>query len=99
MMGPVSEMISQVDARDVAQAVELVRALRNQLHVMTHELVRLESQDVASWTSRASTVRREAAALRRDIYEAQTLVDLLQLRYLNSNRHAQARRPVRHQAR
>jgi hypothetical protein len=75
---------SSIDARVVAQAVELVRALRGQLHVMTHELVRLERQDVASWTSRASTIRCEAAALRRDITEAQVLIDRLQRRYVNS---------------
>ena len=94
-------MTSHVDARDAAQAAELVRALRNQLHVMTHELVRLERQDVTGTgtSSRASAIRCEAAALRRDINEAQTLVDLLQLRYLNRNRHAQPRRPVRHRAR
>jgi hypothetical protein len=88
-----------MDERDAAQAAELVRALRNQLHVMTHALVRLERQDVTGTRSRASAIRCAAAALRRDINEAQTLVDLLQLRYLNSNRHAQPRRPVRHQAR
>jgi hypothetical protein len=44
-------------------------------------------------------MRLEAAALRRDINEAQVLIDRLQLRYLNSARHAQPRRPVRHQAR
>jgi hypothetical protein len=44
-------------------------------------------------------MRLEAAALRRDIKEAQVLIDRLQLRYLNSARHAQPRRPVRHQAR
>jgi hypothetical protein len=88
-----------MDERDAAQAAEVVRALRNQLHVMTHELVRLERQDVTGTSSRASAIRCEAAALRRDINEAQTLVDLLQRRYLNSNRHTQPRRPVRHQAR
>ena len=88
-----------MDERDAAQAAELVRALRNQLHVMTHELVRLERQHVTGTSSRSSAIRCEAAALRRDINEAQTLVDQLQLRYLNRNRHAQPRRPVRHQAR
>jgi hypothetical protein len=88
-----------MDERDGAQAAELVRALRDQLHVMTHELVRLERQDVPGTSSRASAIRCEAAALRRDINEAQTLVNLLQLRYLNRDRHAQPRRPVRRQAR
>lgn len=88
-----------MDERDAAQAAELVRALRNQLHVMTHELVRLERQDVTGTSSQASAIRCKAATLRRDINEAQTLVDLLQLRYLNRDRLAQPRRPVRHQAR
>jgi hypothetical protein len=88
-----------MDERDAAQAAELVRALRNQLHVMTYELVRLERVDVTGTSGRASAIRCEAAAMRRDIDEAQTLVDLLQLRYLNSDRHAQPRRPVRRQAR
>ena len=87
-------MIPQVHERDVAQAVELVRALRDQLHQMTHELVRLERLDVSATGSRASAIRCAAAALRRDINEAQALIDLLQLRYLNGNgRHAQSRLP------
>ena len=88
-----------MDERDAAQAAELVRALRNQLHVMTYELVRLERVDVTGTSGRASAIRCEAAAMRRDIDEAQTLVDLLQLRHLNSDRHAQPRRPVQRQAR
>jgi hypothetical protein len=88
-----------VGGRQAAQAVEFARALRDQLYEMTHELVRLERQDVTGMSSRASAIRCEAAALRRDINEAQTLVDLLQLRYLNSDRQAQPRRPVRPQVR
>ena len=80
-----------MDERDAAQAVELVRALRNELHEMTRQLVRLECQDLTGTSSRASAIRCEAAALRRDINEAQTLIDLLQLRYLNGNGHAQRR--------
>jgi hypothetical protein len=88
-----------MDERDAAQAAELVRALRDQLNEMTRQLVRLERQHVSGKSSHASAIRREAAALRRDINEAQTLIDLLQLSYLNSDGHAQRRRPVRHQAR
>jgi hypothetical protein len=87
-----------MDERDAAQAVELVRALRDQLHEMTHQLVRLERQDVTGTSSRASAIRCEAAALRRDISEAEILIDRLQRRYLNSRGHAQPRRPARHQA-
>lgn len=83
-----------MNARDVAQAAELVRALRDQLHQMTHDLVRLERLNVSGTRSRASAIRCEAADLRRDINEAQTLIDLLQLRYLNGNGHAQPRRPL-----
>jgi hypothetical protein len=60
---------------------------------MIHQLLRIERQHVTGTSSQASAIRREAAALRRDINEAQTLVDLLQLRYLNSDGHAQAGRP------
>ena len=84
-----------MEERDAAQAAELVRALRNQLHVMTHELVRLERQDVTGTSSRASAIRCEAAALRRDINEAQILIDRLQRRYLNDDGQAQAGRPAR----
>jgi hypothetical protein len=84
-----------MDQRDAAQAVELVRALRHQLHDMTHQLVRLERQDATGTSSRASAIRCEAAALRRDINEAQILIDRLQRRYLNSDGHAQRRRPAR----
>jgi hypothetical protein len=92
-------MIPQVDARDVAQAVELVRALRDQLHEMTRRLVRLERQGVSGRNSCESAIRCEAAALRLDISEAEILIDRLQRRYLNSERYAQRRGPVRHQAR
>jgi hypothetical protein len=43
-------------------------------------------------------MRLEAAALRRDITEAQILIDRLQRRYPNSDGRAQPRRTARHQA-
>jgi hypothetical protein len=86
---------SPVVARDVAQALHLVRALRDQLHEMTRELVRLERQDVTGTNGRASAIRCEAAALRRDINEAQILIDRLQRRYLNDDGQAQPGRPAR----
>jgi hypothetical protein len=58
--------------RDAAQAVELVRALRDQLRQMTHQLVWLEHHDAT-----------EAAALRLDISQAQVFIYRLQRRYLN----------------
>ena len=83
-----------MDEHDAAQAVELVRALWVQLHEMTRQLSRLERQGVIGTNGRApATIRREGAALRRDINEAQFLIDRLKRRYLSSNGHAQAGRP------
>jgi hypothetical protein len=82
-----------MEARDVAQAVELVRALCDQLHAMTRQLARLERQGVTGTNCPASAaVRYEAAALRRDIHEAQFLIDRLERCYLNGHGHAS---PVR----
>jgi hypothetical protein len=89
---------SSMDERAAAQAMELVRALRDQLHKMIHQLVRLDRQNVTGTNSRASAIRCEAAALRLDISQAQILIDRLRRRYLNSDGHAQPRRPARHQA-
>ena len=88
-----------MDGRDAAQAVELVRALRAQLLRMTGQLAWIERQDVTRSKGRAWVMRVEAAALRRDINEAQILIDRLQRRYLDDDGPAQAHRPVRHQAR
>jgi hypothetical protein len=85
--------IPSVDQRATAQAVELARALCDQLHEMTRQLAWLEGQDVTGTTSRASAIRREVAALRQDINEAHFLIDRLERHYLNSNGHAQPRRP------
>ena len=85
-------MISQVDACDVAQAVELVRALRAQLLRMIGQLAWIERQDVTRRNGRAWAMRVEAATLRRDINEAQILIDRLQRRYLNANKHNEQRR-------
>ena len=84
---------STVDDRDAAQAVELVRALCDQLHAMTRQLARLERQGVTGTNCRSSAIRYEAAALRRDIREAQILIDRLERRYLNGNGHAHPRLP------
>ena len=69
----------------VAQALELVRALRHQLHEMTSQLAWVKRQDVTARNGRACAMRLEAAALRRDIQKAQALIDQLQFRYLNGN--------------
>jgi hypothetical protein len=90
-----------MDTHDAAQALELVRALRHQLHEMTIKLTWLERQAANSSTDRSSAIRSEAAALRRDIDEAQIYVNRLQRRYLNVNGHGHGHgsRPVRRQAR
>jgi hypothetical protein len=75
------EDFSVVGGWQAAQAVELVRALVDQLHLMTTQLARVECQDVTGRKGRA--VRMEAAELRRDIKEAQDHIDQLQRRYLS----------------
>jgi hypothetical protein len=64
----------------VAQAVEFVRALHVHLRKMTSQLAWIERLDVTS----RNAMRVEAAALRRDIDEAQILIDRLHRRYLNT---------------
>jgi hypothetical protein len=71
--------------REVAQAVELVRALREQLRQMTDKLAWVESQDVTRSKGRACALRSQAAGLRRDIREAQGFIDRLQRRYLSGD--------------
>jgi hypothetical protein len=65
--------------------VELVRALRYRLHQMTSRLAQVERHCVTCRNGRACEMRMEAAALRRDIHEAQVLTDRLQRRYLNGD--------------
>jgi hypothetical protein len=74
---------------EAAQAVELIRALRYQFDKMTAQLARIERQDVTARNARACAMRLEAAALRRDIQEAQFLIDRLQRRYLNGDERTQ----------
>ena len=81
-----------------AQAVELVRALRHQLHCMTTQLARVERQGVTARNGRACAVRMEASPLRRDIKQAQALIDQLQRRYLTGDEQMQQRPPVRQPA-
>jgi hypothetical protein len=82
-----------VDGRQVAQAVEFIRALRVQLLETTSRLAWVERQGVTGRSSR--DMRLEATALRRDIQEARLLIDRLQLRYLNGDEQMQPRPPVR----
>lgn len=60
-----------VDDRDTAQAEALIRALSNVQAEMASRVTRLDTH----------TARREAAALRRDINEAQAHISRLQSRY------------------
>lgn len=66
---------------DPAQAAELVRALCGHLREMTHHLARIERRDVPG--PNGNPMRLEAAALRRDIAQAQMHADQLQRRYLS----------------
>ena len=79
--------ISVIGDCEAAQAMKLVHALRHQLHEMTTQLARIERQDVTGreWPGLGRQMRIQAAALRRDINEAQALIDQLQRRYLNGN--------------
>jgi hypothetical protein len=74
-----------VGASEVAQAVELIRALREHLVKMTSQLAWIERRDVTGRNARAYAMRIEATALRRDINEAQTLIDRLHRRYLGQS--------------
>jgi hypothetical protein len=79
-------------ACEVAQARELIRALRDRLGEMTTQLAWVERQDVARSNGRAGALRLQAVRLRRDIREAQVHIDRLQLRYLSGDEHTQHRR-------
>jgi hypothetical protein len=74
-----------VGASQIAQAVELIRALREHVLKMTSQLAWIERQDVTGRNARAYAMRIEATALRRDINEAQILIDRLHRRYLKTN--------------
>jgi hypothetical protein len=66
--------------------MQLIRALRAQLHEMTSQLAQVERHDVVLMKrGKASAMRLQASALRRDINEAQALIDRLQRRYLLSD--------------
>lgn len=72
-----------MDDVQIAQAMRLVRALRAQVDEMTIKLALVERKGATSKKSSVvSAMRCEAAALRRDIDEAQVLIDRLYRRYL-----------------
>jgi hypothetical protein len=74
---------------EAAQAAELIRALCHQLRKMTDQLAWVERQDVTRTHGRSCAMRSEA--LRRDIREAQVLIDRLQRRYLSGDERTQQR--------
>ena len=82
-----------MEQRDAAQAIELVRALRERLHEMTCRLVRVERQGLAGRDSPPSALLSQAAELRRDVGRAQILVNRLERNYLNGNGDADSRLP------
>jgi hypothetical protein len=83
------EDLSVVGGWQAAQAVEFIRTLRVQLREMTSQLAWIERQDVTVIRKgRACAMRMEASALRRDIKQAQALIDQLQRRYLNIDERA-----------
>jgi len=84
-----SGTISVMGDCDAAQAVELVRALCDQLREMTHHLAWIDGRDVPGTNGHA--MRLEAAALRRDIAEAQRHIDRLERRYLSGDERTQQR--------
>jgi uncharacterized membrane protein YccC len=94
-----SSASSFMDTHDAAQALELVRALKEQIHEMTNRLTWLERESTEGPTNQAAAIRLEVARLRRDIGEAQTFIRRLQRRYLNANGHGRAGGPVRRHAR
>jgi hypothetical protein len=81
---------------EVAQAAELVRALREQLREMTDQLAWVQRQDVTSHTGRACATRLDAAAPRRDIREAEVHIDRLRRRYLSGDEMPRVARIVGH---
>ncbi len=75
---------------DAAQAAQLVRALRDQLREMTAQLAWADSRDVPGPHGQAT--RLDAAALRRDIAEAQLHIERLVRRYLLGDERPKQRR-------
>lgn len=72
---PAGATIRQMGEHDAAQAVELVRALCDLLGKLNRRLVWLEHHGS----------NMEAAALRRDVHEAQTHINRLESKYLRGD--------------
>jgi hypothetical protein len=73
--------MSVVNDPDTAQAAQLPDALQEQLRMMAPRLAQAQREGAAGQTSRARAMRREAAALHRDINHAQFLVERLHHRF------------------
>ena len=89
-----------MDRRQIAQAVELKRALRLRLVEMNGKVGWIERQGARASNARACALRMEATKLRRDIKEAEFLIARLEQLYLAqeaadpSPQAASKRRPV-----
>lgn len=81
-----------VGEREAAQAVKFIITLREHVNEMTAQLARLEDKSArATGASMVAATRVEAAALRRDISEAQLLIERLRTRYLKADQRTQRR--------
>ncbi|MEE6177522.1 hypothetical protein [Mycobacterium sp. 050134] len=76
----------EVVGYEAAQALELIRALHDQLREMAAQLGRVERQHRAGLTGGAGALRAEAMSLRRDMREAQFHIDRLRRCYLSDGR-------------
>jgi hypothetical protein len=85
-----------VDAWQKDQAVEFIRALRFHVREMTGKLVWIERQTANASNARATALRAEAVALRRDIREAEALVGRLTQSYVPQPPAHAVRRGVAH---
>lgn len=75
-----------------AQALKFISALHNQVNEMTAQVAWLERKSArATSASMVAATRAEASALRRDISEAQVLIDQLRSGYLKSHERTQRR--------
>ncbi|WP_156686838.1 hypothetical protein [Mycobacterium sp. Marseille-P9652] len=73
------------DGWQVIQASRFIGLLRGQVREMTGRLTWLERHGGNGRTERQRAMRTEAAALRRDIDEAEILIDRLNRRYLSAD--------------
>lgn len=81
------------------QAANFVRELQWLVGTMTSRLAWVERRSLMASNARSGALRTEAAGLRRDIREAQSLIERLERCYLardtvGANRAAQKLRPV-----